>query len=186
MLHFNLVPHHQTSSNPGISCTCKSSLKAHWRAGITAALQSGVAEIRLCSLEFISLMDGAPHNWGRWCFCSGLPSVHSISVGADSSLRCTIGCNSKPLSTRAAGFGGDAQPERGVGLALGLAAPLGAQSAAQPGVLRGCCECCLCVLLGRASGTLPSWQLQMWPFFCLTLLAGYCNKSGRFSSFEKV
>lgn len=133
MLHFNLVPHHQTSSNPGISYTCISSLKAHWRAGITAALQPGVAEMRLCSLEFISLMDGAPHNRGRWRFCSGLPSVHSISVGTDSSLHCIIGCNSKPPSRRAAGFEGEAQPERGVGLALRPAAPVRAHSAGHPG-----------------------------------------------------
>lgn len=58
-------------------------------------------------------MDGAPHSRGRWCFCSGLLSVHSISVGTDTSLHYVIGCNSKPLSIRAASFEGDAHPERG-------------------------------------------------------------------------
>lgn len=74
-------------------------------------------------------MDGAPHNWR---FCSGLPSVHAISVGTDTSLHCVIGCNSKPLSMRAGRFEGDAQPRRGVGLALCPAAPLRAHGAGHP------------------------------------------------------
>lgn len=77
-------------------------------------------------------MDGAPHNWGRWRFCSGLLSVHFISVGTDTSLHYIIGCNSKPLSMRAARFEGDAQPERGVGLALHPAAPVRAHSTGHP------------------------------------------------------
>lgn len=58
--------------------------------------------------------------------------MHSISVGTDTSSHCIIGCNSKPLSIRAARFEGDGQPEHGVGLALRLAAPLRAHSAGHP------------------------------------------------------
>lgn len=144
---------------------------------------SGVAEIGLYSLEFISLMDGAPHNRGRWRFCSGLPSVHFISVGTDTSLHFIIGCNSKPLSVRAARFGGDAQPEW-CRLVLRVAAPLRAHSTGQPeGAARSVCVWCLAepqelCLLGSCKGS----DL----FFCLNSLSGYCNRTGRCSSSEKV
>lgn len=58
--------------------------------------------------------------------------MHSISLGTDTSLHCIIGCNSKPLSIKAARFEGDAQPECGVGLALCWAAHLQAHGAGHP------------------------------------------------------
>lgn len=66
--------------------------------------------------------------------------MHFISVGTDTSLHCIIGCNSKPVSVRAVKFEGDAQPKRGVGLALRPAAPLRTQRRS-PGVLRGASVC---------------------------------------------
>lgn len=102
--------------------------------------------------------------------------MHSVSVGTDTSLHYVIGCNSKPLSIRAVCFEGDAHPEHGAGLC-----PSASTQRGHPEMLPGP----LCGVFGPASGTLPTWQLEMKPFCCLTLLSAYCNKNGR-CSLEKV
>lgn len=150
MLCFNLVPHPQNSSDPGISYTCASSLKAHWRAGVT------LGSIRISWDQ--TLLPGV-YFLNGWCSSQPGPVALLFWTPVCAFYICgnrykfVIGCNSKPLSLRAARSARDAEPG-GVGLTLCLLSL--SEHSAQ--VTRRVLPRCLCVLFGRASGTLPSWQ----------------------------
>lgn len=117
-------------------------------------------------------------------FCSRLPSVHFLSVGADMSLHYVISCNSKPLSIRAARFKWGAQPEQRVGLTLCRSALLPPSTVW--GTRRVLQRASLLLRLAEPQELCLLGSHKCDLFFCVTLLSGYCNRSGRCSYFKKV